>query len=120
MALTETQKTTARYFLGVPDVGVEPDYEFEGAITVLSATAETRFIAVLDRLDANETAWAAGQRDAGLKRVEEIEWYQGQKNRDLNIERETLITRLATMLGIVYPRPYANNAGSMNGATLRG
>ena len=120
MALTETQKTTARYFLGVPDVGVEPDYEFEGAITVLSATAETRFIAVLDRLDANETAWSAARANAGLKRVEDIEWYEGRQARDLNIERETLITRLATMLGIVYPRPYANNAGSMNGATLRG
>lgn len=79
MAFTEAQKVKIRFYLGFPDVFRYANTRLESAIDVIGGRAETQteVESVLARLVVIETAIESSLSTAGLKRAEDVEWYQG-------------------------------------------
>ena len=78
MAFTEAQKAQVRLALGYPYTYQDRNSRLESAFDLLGADAAVSAIvvSVLTSLTAVGTSLAASLSKAGLKRAEDIEWYQ--------------------------------------------
>lgn len=77
MAFTESQKAQVRLALGYPFVYQDRNSRLESAFDLLGADASVSAIvvAILAQLTAVGTALESSLSSAGLKRAEDIEWY---------------------------------------------
>lgn len=100
MSFTEAQRVSIRTYLGYPSVSV--DSSLDGAIDAAgqSPAIQSQVEAILAQLalvDAKQTG-VLGQ--AGIKRADEIEFFEGSSLRDVGALGRTLVRRLAALLGV--------------------
>lgn len=98
-------------YLGYPDLNRYRDPRLESILSgdQMSDDALALIVPILAQLVANDTLiyGTGGQpgivgQIAGLKRLEEIEFYQSQAARDLRVIRKELATRLSNMVGVPF------------------
>lgn len=117
MALTTAQQSAIRSFLGYADIFRYKNPRLEGVLApgLLSADAETLVDNILTQLAAVDAALTGtggspgiAQQAAGVKKLDEIEFFEGRAIRDLKRIGRMLITRLSTILGVP---PYSDYYG---------
>jgi hypothetical protein len=108
---TPAQAAQCRMYLGYPDLYRYMDPRLESILSgdQISADAMTLITGILAQLVANDALiyGTNGQPGitgeiAGLKKLEQIEFYQAQSTKDLRIIRKELATRLSNMLGVPF------------------
>lgn len=111
MAFTTTQQAQIRMYLGYPDLFRYKDTRLEGIITGtnFSAEAESLVTDILNQLVALDARLAgsggvvgSAVAKAGVKKLDEIEFFQGQNITDLRKIGRQLATRLSNMLGVPF------------------
>lgn len=121
MALADTQKAQIRRWLGYPDPLVTTliRYPLEGNMDELSPAGEVQVEAILEGLSAIEAQVASVRTRAGLKRVEDIEFYgSGDAHQALGLDANDLVDQLAAILDApVLHHP--TNAGRFGGGVAR-
>lgn len=113
MALDDAEKAKIRRWLGYPDPSVnvsDPQWAIEANMDEVSAAGETEIDSILTRLDAIWTQGGSILARAGLKRVEDIEFYGGgDANEALGLAGNELADMLANLLGVaVLHYPFAS------------
>lgn len=103
MAFTDDEIIQIRLYLGYASTNAQYNVYLEGGITLAEANPalETRVKAQLVKIAALDDAVTDAYDSAGLKRVEEIEFYgDGQQFKFLNKEGCRLVNRLSLLLGV--------------------
>jgi len=109
MALSTAQQAQIRMALGYADIYRYKNPRLEGVLApgLLSADAEALVDGILVQLTAVDAALigAGGnpgiaQQAAGVKKVDEIEFFEGRTIRDLRRVGRMLVTRLSNILGV--------------------
>lgn len=117
--LTATERTSIRYFLGYSETSVIGSSPLESGMDTVSATAETRIRTILADLAAVEAALRTGVGSGGIKRVEEVEFFEGGQRTDQRQEGRRLCYALGSLLGVpVHTTPFED--GPRFGRVLRG
>lgn len=102
MALSATQKAQIRQYLGYPDLYRYKNVRLEGVLDGnLSAEAETLvagYLTQLAAIDAVVTGKVVSR--AGLKRVDEIEFYEGKQRQEVLAIGRQYVGRLSNALGV--------------------
>lgn len=117
MALDNSQKAKIRRYLGYPDVSQLRYDMLEDAMSGVSAEGEVEVELILASLAALDTARTNAIAYAGIKRAEDVEWYEGGQLSSLQPERNRLIAELARILGV---EPIPLTGAGFGGACLRG
>lgn len=108
---TTTQAAQIRMYLGYPDLYRYKDPRLESILSgdQISDDALALIVTILAQLVANDALvyGTNGQPGivgeiAGLKKLEQIEFYQGQSVKDLRGTRGELAGRLSNMLGVPF------------------
>ena len=107
MAFTEAQRVKIRLYLGFPDVFRANDPRLEGAMDVIGARADTQaeVVACLAALVLAETKIATLLGSAGIKKVDEVEFFQAQSGgsaavRDACSNARMWASRLSILMGV--------------------
>lgn len=106
MAFTEAQKVKLRQYLGYPDVYRDANPRLESAFSVIGERPDTQAAVevILTSLAAVELSITAALSTAGLKRAEDIEWYQagaaGSQIEGRRSEGRAHCSRLSIMFGV--------------------
>ena len=114
MSLTPTQQTAIRSYLGYPDLNRYKDPRLEGILTgtVLSPEAETRIAALLANLATVDARLGTTiLTGAGVKRVNEIEFFQNAAIQNTFTLGRTYITQLSNILGVPIYGDYYGQQG---------
>lgn len=119
MALTETQLTRARMYLGY-ERGFDMNARLESKLITLSATEETEVGGVLTALTAIDTKMAslATSSTMQVKRVDEIEFRDGDPLATLAEQGRRLVRRLELLLGTPANADYYGTAGDRTGGVI--
>jgi hypothetical protein len=121
MALTNTQKTLIRTYLGYSDMSRQGFLDLEGVMNNLAAEAETLVGTYLTQLAAVDAGFTTGSSSAlavaGLKSVDNgaVVWQDGAGavSAALSSQGRMLVGRLSTILGIpVIHDPYGGGSRS--------
>lgn len=100
MALSEAQRATIRRLLGRPDAGIWRDTPLEDAMNDLSAQGQVEVEALLERIADAETQVDSVLSRGGIKRAEDIEFFQGGALGDAQSQLAYLLNQLASMFGV--------------------
>lgn len=104
MALSDAQKADIRRWLGYPDPSVSSTttrWAIEANMDEVSAAGETVIGEILTRLDAIWTQVTSLRSRAGLKKVEDIEFFGGGDGLDvMGMEGNDLVDQLARTLDV--------------------
>lgn len=108
MAFTLAQAQAIRQYLGYPTLFRYRNTRLESAITVTGDDAEASAAAVviLTALATTQTDFDSAFTSAGLKRADEVEWYQGAGGKgtaELDAQRargRMYCSRLSQLLGV--------------------
>lgn len=103
MAFTEDQNVKIRMYLGYPDVYRQINPRLENAITVIGSRPATQAVVedILTQLDnISGVSVPAALLTAGLKKAEDIEWYQGGQITDTFKLGRQLCGRLSNIFGV--------------------
>lgn len=114
MAFSETQKTQIRRYLGYPDVYRQANTRLESAIEVVGSRPETQTLIEADLASlATIEAKLSGSvlSSAGVKKVDEIEFFQ---NGSLSVTRQEG-RRICGRLSITFGVPIASDVFSSMG-----
>ncbi len=103
MAFTDAQKAKIRRYLGYPDVFRYANTRLESAIDVVGGRAEVQALveadlAALDTIDAKLSSVASSQ--GGLKRIDDIEFYEGQAVSQIRSDGRRMAGRLSITFGV--------------------
>lgn len=118
MALTDAQKAQVRRYLGYPDINREPS-NLESAFDALSAEGEAVVVSILAEIATIRASISGSQTRQGIKRAEDIEFFQGGGLQALYAEGNRLAYELGAVFGIE-PLRLPFSSGSGGGACLRG
>lgn len=119
MALTSTQKSSVRRYLGYPDVNRESHHALEGALDALSADGETVVGDSLARLDLVGATLQSSWGRQKVVKAEEVTLAGAGEIRALRAEGRRLAHGLAATLGVPVHRDVFNS-GSRSGVARRG
>lgn len=109
MAFTEAQRVKLRKFLGYPDVYRQYNPRLESAFDVIGGRADTQASVedLITKIDAVDLSLTNALALAGLKRAEEVEWYQAMSGKGISApmaaaiaQGKMLIGRLSTTFGV--------------------
>lgn len=103
MAFTDAQKAKIRRYLGYPDVFRYANTRLESAIDVIGGRAEVQALveADLTALDAVDTKLSSvASSQGGLKRIDDIEFYEGQAVSQIQSDGRRLVGRLSITFGV--------------------
>lgn len=101
MALTATEVTTIRRLLGYADRNREAYWSLEAVAASITAETETAVRDLLTKVATLETQLVSLGSRAGLKRAEDVEFYQGSDGySSLRDEGDRLVTQIASLLNI--------------------
>jgi len=120
VALTATQKASVRRYLGYPDVNREPHHNLEGALVALSAEGEAIVIDILAKLATLDTRLESRQATQGIKRAEEVEFFETAGLTGLWMEGRRLVEQLAALLDVQIRRQIYGPGGGTAGPAGRG
>lgn len=111
MAFTEAQKVKLRVYLGYPDTYQQANTRLESAIDVIGgrAATQTEVESVLASLAAVETSLASSLSSAGLKRAEDVEWYEGSSGSAAIDQKRSEGRRYCSRLSIIFGVPLAGD-----------
>jgi hypothetical protein len=119
MALTSSERTKIRLYLGYANLHRYLNTRLEGAFDAIDADAETEIRAIMAELVTVEAAIAAaGAVAAGsdaLKKVDEVEFY-GPKESQITIvdapaRGRMLLNKLSIMFGVPFKSKYFGGGG---------
>jgi hypothetical protein len=114
MALTDTQKLQFRLFLGYANVYRQYNTYLEGVFDLIESdpALETMVIAQLAVISSIDVFLLDSIENAGLKRVEDIEFYpDGQQLKYQNQEGRKMVGRLSIMSGVDIYSDYFGTQG---------
>lgn len=120
MAFTEAQRVKLRAYLGYPDVYRQYNPRLESAFDVIGGRPDTQasIEALLTAIAAVDTTLTNLLALAGLKRAEEVEWYQAMSGNGNSAPMEAacrqgrrLIGRLSTAFGVPVMGDYFGSGG---------
>lgn len=100
---SDTEKAQIRLYLGYPDVYLDANSRLESAMVVVETSRPEVVTIVQDlltKLAAVDDLLTSAASNGGLKRAEDIEWYQGQEIRDKRNEGRRLAGRLSGIFGV--------------------
>lgn len=114
--LTSDQQAQIRAYLGYPSLNRYKDVRLEGilgASGLLDAATLTLVATYLSQLDAIDAQLTGGSivGAAGIKKADEVEFYQGQAIRDVTRVGRMVVTRLSDILGVPLYGDYFGEAG---------
>jgi len=114
MAFTDAQKAKIRRYLGYPDVFRYANTRLESAIEVIGGRAEVQTLVeadltALDAIDAKLSSAASSQ--GGIKRVDDIEFYQGQVVSQIQSDGRRIVGRLSITFGVPIEGDYFGSGG---------
>lgn len=127
---TTAQQAQLRMYLGYPDLNRYRDTRLESILggDQMSDDAIALIVPMLAQLAANDAlVYGTGGNPgivgqiAGLKKLESIEFFQGQSTEDLRTLRKELATRISNMLGVPFfsdsmgPDGYPGDSYSIDG-----
>lgn len=120
MAFTTAEAVQIRKYLGVPSINRYRDPRLEGAIEVVGADtdAATEVRAILAAITNVETTLTSALSTAGLKRAEDIEWYQassGSSGSSVVEAGRSEGRRLCAQLSVLFGVPLVNDAFGTGG-----
>lgn len=117
MAFTEAQKVKIRKYLGYPDTYQQNNTRLESAIVVIGDRADTQaeVVAVLASIAAVETSLGTSLQTAGLKRAEDIEWYQSASGSPVIDAKINEGRRFCSQLSMLFGVPLAGDAFGKSG-----
>jgi len=107
VAFTETQKSQIRLALGFPDVFLDRNSRLESAIDLVGERAAAKAIVddLLTQLATVSTSLSDSLSSAGLKRAEDIEWYQDDSGSAAIGQKRSEGKRLCGQLSIIFGVP---------------
>lgn len=116
MAFTETQKVQIRAYLGYPDVFQDGNTRLESVFDVLGARAEAQAQAesIMADIVTAATSVASALTKAGIKKVDEIEFFDEQAGNVFDESRRVgrmHIGRLSTLFGVPIAGDYFGTKG---------
>lgn len=116
MALTETQKTSVRMYLGY-ERGADLNSTLESKLDDLSATEETRVGAAVTALDALVTRMDTLSTNGTLEalKVDEIELREGDVLEHYAAQGRRLVRRLVALLGVEPRIDFFDESGGIGG-----
>lgn len=117
MAFTEAQKHSIRFALGYPDVFLDANSRLESAMEVVGSrpTQQAAVEAILANLDAVSTSLVESVDFAGLKRAEDIEWFQSGSGSSVITQKRSEGRRYCGQLSIIFGVPIAADIFSAGG-----
>jgi hypothetical protein len=123
MAFTDAQKAKIRRYLGYPDVFRYANSRLESAIDVIGARAEVQALVeadltALEAIDAKLLTVASSQ--GGLKRIDDIEFYEGQAVSQIRSDGRRLAGRLSITFGVPLAGDVFGTAGYTGDEWSRG
>lgn len=101
MSLTLSQRSSIRLYLGYPDVYRYKDTRLESVFESISDEAEALIVSALASITTVEAQIAAVQAAAGLKRVDDI-WFQDGQSMLNGLRRQgrQYVSRISITLGV--------------------
>lgn len=120
MAFTEAQRVDLRKYLGYPDVYRQYNPRLESAFDVIGGRPDTQasIEALMVKIAAVDLAFSNALSLAGLKRAEEVEWYQAMVGKGISAPMAAamalgriLIGRLSTTFGVPVYSDYFGPGG---------
>mgnify|MGYP003534394906 FL=1 len=120
MAFTEAQRVKLRKFLGYPVVFRSYNPRLESAFDVIGGRPDTQASVedLITKIDAVDLTLASALSLAGLKRAEEVEWYQAMSGKGISApmaaamaQGRMLIGRLSTTFGVPVESDYFGSGG---------
>lgn len=101
MALTPAEITTIRRLFGYADAARETYFSIDAIAASIGAETETEVRTVLTRIATIETQMGSLGLRAGLKRAEEVEFYQGADGYgSLALEGDRQLQQLSALLAL--------------------
>lgn len=99
--LTEQEKTAVRFWLGYADLYRYRNPMLEGILEGnISPTAEDKLRAILVRLDEVDEKVFGSTANSGIKKVDEIEFFQYTQMSQIKSQGRMYVSRLAYLLGV--------------------
>lgn len=116
MALTDAQKAQIRTFLGYPNLYRYKNTRLEGAFSALDAAAESILIAEIAAVQTEDARLTEFMDRAGVKKVDEIEFFASSKDASDSIDRCRMkgrvhINRISVLLGVPINTDYFSTKG---------
>lgn len=119
MAFTEGQKVTLRLLLGYPDIFRQHNPRLESVFDVIGARPETQAVIVdlIDKVAAIDPQLVSLLQFAGLKRAEDVEWYQNLSSKwsapqeAVRAQGRMLIGRISRLMGVPILGDYFGTGG---------
>lgn len=117
MAFTEAQKVKIRFYLGFPDTFQQNNTRLESAFDVIGGRPDVQAFVetILASLATVETSVASSLSSAGLKRAEDIEWYQSGSGSAAISQKLSEGRRYCARLSIVFGVPLVGDAFGTRG-----
>ncbi|NUP13761.1 MAG: hypothetical protein HOW73_47600 [Polyangiaceae bacterium] len=111
MAFTTAQKISIRKYLGLPSVHLDQDSRLESAIDLIGTVpeAQTEVEALLTQLTAVQTELTNSLAQAGLKRAEDVEWYQAGAGSSVIDQKRAEGRRYCNQLSIIFGVPIVHD-----------
>ncbi len=107
MAFTEAEKVKMRLFLGFPDVFQQSNPRLESVFDVIGSRAdtETKVREIITAIEAADTKVNNVLAQAGVKRVDEVEFFQSSKGSNAAVDDARRngrmhVGRLSIILGV--------------------
>jgi hypothetical protein len=109
VAFTDAQRVKLRLYLGYPNINRHRDSRLESALDIVGddAAAKAEVESIMASIVAVDTSLVASLGTAGLKRAEDIEWYQAGSSSTVGPEISSKwsegrrhISRLSILFGV--------------------
>jgi len=119
MALTNAEKYRVRKYLGYPQVAKQANPRLESAFDVVGADADAvaDIQDILLKITAVESQLSDALDTAGLKRAEEIEWYQDKSGSAVVKSLNGQGNKFCSQLSIIFGVPIQSKIFGPNGYT---
>ena len=117
MAFTDVEKAQIRRYLGYPDIYRDHTPWLESAMDVVGARTEVAAMVSADlvSLAIVETSLTSTLSSGGLKRIDDIEFYEGSQVASISHAGRRLVGRISVTLGIPICSDVFGGDGYMGG-----
>ena len=113
MAFTNAERVKIRQLIGFPSVLLDRNSRLESAMDLIGADVDGAAAAraIMVNAATTDAALLVAQGDAGLKRAEDLEWYQSEEFRSLSSEGRRYCSQLSMLFGVPLVGDYYGTGG---------